>query len=123
MKIRKDKSVKLDGNEIRINNFCFKLEPEYIRIADVSGVFSHRVNRRLPLGSWLAATYKKAALGDETARKTLGAYASVLWSASSVVPDEEWCEATMIVTEDAMKRHPEWYGAKAKEKKDAADGK
>ena len=55
MKIRKDKSVKLDGNEIRINNFCFKLEPEYIKIADVSGVFSHRVNRRLPLGSWLAA--------------------------------------------------------------------
>ena len=114
MKIRKDKSVKLDGKEIRINNFCFKREMTHIRIADIGGVFSHRVNLRLPVGAWLDSAYKNAFKGDEAAKKTLGVYASVLWSASSVVPDEEWCDATMIVTEDAMKRHPEWYGAKPK---------
>ena len=121
MKIRRNNTVKLEGREIRINNFCIKKEPGYIKIADVGGVFTHRVNTRIPVGAWLDAAYQKAVKGDEAAKKTIGVYASVLWSASAVVPDEEWCDATMIVTEDALGRHPEWYGKEPKAADKAKD--
>lgn len=113
MKVQNGRA-KLERGEIRVNNFFFKREAGHIKIADLNEIFTHRVSVRVPVGIWLNNIYEKARKGEETAKKTLGVYASVLWAASSVAPDDEWCDAMMIVTEDAMKRHPEWYGGKAK---------
>ena len=121
---KKTGSVKLEPLEIRVGNFFVKLEEHHVKIQDLNGVFSFRVNRRMAIGIWLENMWNGART-DENALKSLKTYIATMWSLFSVVPDDEYVSDALGMTESALNRHPEWYGIKKDatpdEDADAAD--
>ena len=120
MRIRNGK-LKLDANEKRIGNFIIRDENEHVKVSDLNQVFTHRADKRTPIGLFLKQCYDKLGT-DESTGKGLGNWLAVIFTAFSVVPDVEWLEAVMTASEACMKRHPEAYGypADATEQEDAA---
>ncbi len=126
MKTTKEGNVKLENGEIRIGNFFIRDEGEneHIKVTDLNSCFSLRVLKRMPLGIWLE-NVMDIARTDEKGRDTLKTWISVMWSLFAVVPDDEFVTTMVHAADDALHRHPEWYGYKAsddeKENEDAAN--
>lgn len=120
MRIRNGK-LKLDADERRIGNFIIRDENEHVKVSDLNQVFTHRADKRTPVGLFLKQCYDKLGT-DESTGEGLGNWLAVIFTAFSVVPDVEWLEAVMAASEACMKRHPEAYGypADATEQEDAA---
>ena len=108
MKIRKDNTVKLERGEVRAGNFFFKTENEHIKIQDLNALMSFRVHRKMAVGVWLENTIKRGKEGEETLRT----YAASVWTFLALVPDQEAVSGIVKLTEEAMGRHPDWYGYK-----------
>ena len=108
MRIRNGK-LKLDANEKRIGNFIVRDENEHVKVSDLNQVFTHRADKRTPIGLFLKQCYDKLGTEESTGRG-LGNWLAVIFTAFSVVPDVEWLEAVMAASEACMKRHPEAYG-------------
>lgn len=108
MKVTKEGKVKLEAGEIRIGNYFIKREKEHIKIQDLNAVFSLRLSVRMPIGVWLKSILEKGAEGENTIKT----YVAVMWSLISVVPDDELIQALLTNTQDALNRHPDWYGFK-----------
>lgn len=121
MKVIKNGRAKLDFLEIRVGNFFVKKEVNHMKITDLNGVFSFRVGRRMPLGVWMDNMFERGRRKDEGAINTLHVYISTMWSLFSVAPDDGFIKDVLRVTEDALNRHPDWYGIKvdATEEEDA----
>lgn len=120
MRIRNGK-LKLDANEKRIGNFIIRDENEHVKVSDLNQVFTHRADKRTPIGLFLKQCYDKLGT-DESTGKGLGNWLAVIFTAFSVVPDPEWLTEVYNASESCMKRHPEAYGypADATEHEDAA---
>ena len=112
MKINKKGQVKLDPNEIRIGNFFIKRDSDQMKITDLNGVFHHSVSRRMPIGIWLEQVWARAYHGEEGPTNTLKVYIATMWSLFSIAPDDEFIQAMLNASNDALKRHPDWYGYK-----------
>ena len=119
MRIRNGK-LKLDANEKRIGNFIIRDENEHVKASDLNQVFTHRADKRTPIGLFLKQCYDKLG-ADESTGKGLGNWLAVIFTAFSVVPDVEWLEAVMAASEACMKRHPEAYGYPAGEPTEQED--
>lgn len=100
--------VRLAKNERRIGNFLIKNEENHIKLQDLGGIISHRVAKTMPVGIWLHNLYKR---GDD-ANDTIRTYIATLWSAFSVVPDNDYIQALLDDSKDALERHADWYGIK-----------
>lgn len=109
MRILKDNKLRLDKNERRIGNFVIKNEKSHVKVMDINQVFTHRADKRVPIGMFLAQCYE-ALEKDESTGRGLGNWLAVIFTAFSVVPDVEWLNAVMSASEACMKRHPEAYG-------------
>lgn len=111
MKTTKDGKIKLEKGEVRIGNFFFRDEGEneHIRVTDLNSCFTIRVLKRMPLGIWLDNMIDLSKV-DVNGGNTLKTWAAVMWSLLSVVPDDEFVKEIIRSTEDALNRHPEWYG-------------
>lgn len=111
MKTTKDGKVKLDKGEIRIGNFFIRDEGEneHIKVTDLNSCFTLRVLKRMPLGIWLENVLEMAK-EDEKAKDTLKTWIAVMWSVLAVVPDDEFVSVMIHAAEDALRRHPDWYG-------------
>ena len=113
MKInKKTGKVRLDSNEVRVDNFFIRRDDSDMKISDLSGVFHHSVNRRMPIGIWLENVWARAYNGEEVAVNTLKTYIGVMWSVFSVAPDDEYISAMLDAARSALERHPDWYGVK-----------
>jgi len=116
MRVTKKGNVKLEADEVRVGNFFVKREDEHIKIQDINAIFSHRVNRRMPIGVWLENMWERAHHGGDgdrdAATRTLHAYIATMWSFFSVAPDDEFVNDALSVSRAALERHPEWYGVK-----------
>ncbi|MBR5414190.1 MAG: hypothetical protein IK114_14360 [Fibrobacter sp.] len=108
MKILRNNKIKLERGETRVGNFFFKIEGDHIKIQDLNGLMSFRVGRKMAVGIWLENTLKRGEEGHETLRT----YAATVWSFLALVPDQEAVTGILKLTEEAMKRHPDWYGYK-----------
>jgi len=112
MKVTKDGNVKLEAYEIRIGNFFVKKERDHIKIQDINAVFSYRANTRMPIGIWLENMWDGVKKGESGAEVTLKTYIAMMWSFFSVAPDNDFVKDVLRITEDALNRHPDWYGIK-----------
>lgn len=111
MKTTKDGKIKLEKGEVRIGNFFFRDEGEneHIRVTDLNSCFTIRVLKRMPLGIWLDNMIDLSKV-DVNGGNTLKTWAAVMWSLLSVVPDDEFVRVLIKSTEEALNRHPDWYG-------------
>lgn len=112
MRILKDNKLRLDKNERRIGNFVIRNEENYVKVMDINQVFTHRAEKRVPVGMFLAQCYD-ALERDESTGRGLGNWLAVIFTAFSVVPDAQWLEEVMKASADCMERHPEAYGMPA----------
>lgn len=108
MKIKNDK-LKLDPGERRLGNFIIKDEPHHVKVMDINQIFTHRADKRTPVGLFLSSCYE-AMTSDESTGKGLQNWMAVMFTAFSVVPDIEFLETVMKASTDCMERHPEAYG-------------
>ena len=106
MKVTKSGKLKLDAHDFRYGNFVVTFEPGYIKLQDINSVFVLRVSRQMPLGIWLENIVEMG----EGAGNTISTYAGVMWGLLSVAPDGEMVGCLIKTTEEALKRHPDWYG-------------
>lgn len=111
MKTTKDGKVKLEKGEVRVGNFFFRDEGEneHIRVTDLNSCFTIRVLKRMPLGIWLD-NMMDLSRTDVKGSETLKTWAAVMWSLLAVVPDDQFVKELIKSTEDALNRHPDWYG-------------
>ena len=113
MKVTKKGIVKLEKDEVRVGNFFVKREEEHIKIVDLNGVFSFRANRRMAIGIWLENTWLRAMRGEEVGIENLKTYIATMWSVFSVAPDDAYIQDALTMAQNALGRHPDWYGIKA----------
>ena len=111
MKVTKEGNVKLEKGEVRVGNFFFRDEGEneHIRVTDLNSCFTIRVLKRMPLGIWLD-NMMDLSRTDVKGGDTLKTWAAVMWSLLAVVPDDDFVKELIKSTEDALNRHPDWYG-------------
>lgn len=109
MRILKDNKLRLDKNERRIGNFVIRNEEHHVKVMDIGQIFSHRADKRTPVGLFLEGCFK-ALDSDESTGRGLSNWLAVIFTAFSVVPDVEWLNTVMEASEACMKRHPEAYG-------------
>ena len=111
MKTTKEGKIKLEKGEMRIGNFFIRDEGEneHIRVTDLNSCFTIRVLKRMPLGIWLDNMMDMARV-DENAVNTIKTWSAVMWSLLAVVPDDEFVRVLIKSTEEALNRHPDWYG-------------
>lgn len=111
MKVTKEGNVKLEKGEVRVGNFFFRDEGEneHIRVTDLNSCFTIRVLKRMPLGIWLD-NMMDLSRTDVKGGDTLKTWAAVMWSLLAVVPDDQFVKELIKSTEDALNRHPDWYG-------------
>ena len=113
MKIsKKTGRIKMDADEVRVGNFFVERDGNYMKIQDLHGVFWFRASRRVPIGIWLENIWARANYGDESAITTLKTYIATMWSVYSVAPDDEFIKDAIQIANDALQRHPDWYGVK-----------
>ena len=111
MKVTKEGNVKLEKGEVRVGNFFFRDEGEneHIRVTDLNSCFTIRVLKRMPLGIWLD-NMMDLSRTDVKGSETLKTWAAVMWSLLAVVPVDQFVKELIKSTEDALNRHPDWYG-------------
>ena len=101
--------VRLAKNERRIGNFLIKNEENHMKLTDLGGVMSFRALKRMPIGVWLYNLYQRK---DNAADDTIKVFVSTIWSALSVVPDDEYIQHLLTGAKACLERHKEWYGEK-----------
>jgi len=108
MKISKTGKISLEKGEVRVGNFFFRDEGdnEHISVTDLHGCYKVRVLRRMPLGAWLSNIM---AMGSE-GEVTLKTWVAVMWSLLAVIPDDRFVHELVRSADDALRRHPDWYG-------------
>lgn len=110
MRVRKNGKVVLDRGEVRVGNFFARDEGNgRVSLTDVNGCFKVRVWKGMPLGSWLGGII---GMGD-AGLVTIKTYVAAMWSLLSVVPDDEFIGDVVRCADDALHRHPDWYGVGA----------
>ena len=108
MRVNKDGKVRLEKGEIRVGNFFVRDEGDngHISVTDLNSCFKIRIIKRMPLGIWLGNIMQMG----EAGHGTIKTWVAVMWSLLSVVPDDGFVQEIIKSTEDALKRHPDWYG-------------
>lgn len=112
MRVLKNNKLRLDKCERRVGNFVIRNEENHVKVMDIGQIFTHRADKRTPVGQFLAQCYERLA-SDESTGRGLGNWLAVIFTAFSVVPDVQWLEEVMTASEACMKRHPDAYGMPA----------
>ena len=100
--------VKLEKGDICVGNFVLSVEEQHIKVCDLNKFFILRFRRSMPVGAWLLHLIR---MGD-AGRDSIKTYIAVLWSALSVVPDDDYLQDLIGAAKAGLSRHPEWYGKK-----------
>lgn len=109
MKVTKSGKLKLDAKDIRVGNFVFTLEEGHVKVQDINSVYVLRIGRRMPLGVWVENILGMGEKGHDT----LHTWVATMWSVLSPAPDNDYITGLLKAADEALHRHPEWYGIKA----------
>lgn len=108
---RKNNQVKVGPFDIRCGNMIYHDEPDFIKIQDINGIVSQRINKHIAKGQVLEIAMK-AAKTDEKQMRFLENYAVVSFNYLSCVPDAELLAKVNEASCACIERHPEIYGIK-----------
>ena len=110
MKLKKNGGVRLESGEVRVGNFFARDEGYngHVSLTDVRGCFKIRILKKMRLGAWLEGVIK---LGD-AGHVTIQTYVATMWSLLAVIPDDGLIKDILKAADDALHRHPDWYGVK-----------
>lgn len=122
MKVLKDNKLKLDKNERRVGNFIVRNDETHMKVTDINQVFSHRADKRTPVGMFIEECYL-ALTKDESTGKGLANWLAVIFTAFSVIPDVDFLNQVMEASTKCMERHPEAYGLPDQNITDEEDAK
>lgn len=107
MKILNGK-VKLDKRDVRIGNFVYTIEPDHIKIQDISLTITHRINRHIAKGQLLEMMLEDAG----KYKNDLHNYATLMYNFLCTVPDVTFYEDINKAVLDCINRHKDVYGIK-----------
>lgn len=108
MKVKKNGTVSLERDEVRIGNFFVKVEKDHIKIQDLNSMFTHRIRKHMAISTWIENMLE----AGDGGKKSLETYVTVMWSVFSPAPDEEYMTDLVNAATATLQRHPEWYGMK-----------
>ena len=114
MKVNKKGEAKLEKNEVRTGNFFVKMESGHVKVQDINSAVSFRISRDVATGKWLEILLGKGKEG----LASIELYAKTMWMMLTIVPDDKAIEELISLLDDAVNRHPEFYGLK---KEDLSD--
>ena len=106
MRVSKDGKLKLSKDERQYKNFVFKNEEEYVKICDINSNLTHRVSKSLNIGQMMAIALK------EKQTIWLENYATLVWTFSNIVTDEQFFLDIDKACVDCVNRHKDFYGIK-----------
>lgn len=109
MKVNADNTLKLAKNERRIGNFVIKNEENHVKVMDINSIFTHRAAKTTPIGQYLAICYEALVKGESDGLG-LKNWMTVIFTAFSTIPDQEFLEHVFEECRACMERHPEVYG-------------
>ena len=107
MKILNGK-IKLDKRDIRVGNFVYTLEPDHIKIQDISLTITHRILRHIAKGQLLEMMLKD----PKKYENDLHNYATIMYNLLCAVPDVNFYEDLNKAVLSCVNRHKDIYGIK-----------
>ena len=122
MKVNADNTLKLAKNERRLGNFVVKNEEAHVKVMDIGSIFTHRASKTTPIGQYLEICYDALSKGESNGLG-LKNWMTVIFTAFSTIPDQEFLENVFKECEACMKRHPEVYGVPKEPVSDEEDAR
>lgn len=110
--------LKLDKRDVRVGNFVYSIEPDHIRVQDISRTITHRISRHIVKGQMLQILLKE----PEKHEKALRDYATLMYNLLCVLPDAEFYKEMYEAGLRCVNRHKDIYGIK-EDITDAEDAK
>lgn len=100
--------LKLDKRDVRVGNFVFTLEPDYIKVQDISLTVTHRISRNIARGQLLGMLLAE----PEKYERDLRNYAALMFNLLCTVPDAEFYDDIYRASVRCVNRHKDIYGIK-----------
>lgn len=100
--------LKLDKRDVRAGNFVFTLEPDYIKVQDISLTVTHRISRNIARGQLLGMLLAE----PEKYARDLRNYAALMFNLLCTVPDAEFYDDIYRASVRCVNRHKDIYGIK-----------
>ncbi len=107
MKIVKGK-LKLCKRDVRMGNFVYSIEPDHIKVQDISMTVSHIISKRIARGQLLDMLLSE----PEKYGKDLRNYAALMYNLLCTVPDAEFYNDIYGASVRCVNRHKDLYGIK-----------
>ena len=107
MKILNGK-IKLDKRDTRVGNFVYTLEPDHIKVQDISLTITHRINRHIAKGQLLEMMLED----PKKYGNDLHNYATLMYNLLCTVPDATLYEDMNTAVLACINRHKDVYGIK-----------
>jgi len=105
----KSKKTKKLSTDLRVGNFVYHLENDYVKVYDINEMASHRVSTLIPKGQQLKIAIESAKEGDERANIWLQQYAVVMFNALCCVFDIDFLSNVNKEAMDVIERHKKLY--------------
>ena len=103
------KKIKLSSkNDVRIGNFVFHQEADYIKVYDINNMVSHRISTLIPKGQLLSMALKDRVKNEQW----LMNYVAVTFNVLSCIPDNDFFADINKAAEACLSRHKNLYGIK-----------
>lgn len=102
------KKFRISKKDIRIGNFAFHVEPDFVKVYDINNMVSHRISTLMPKGKLLAMALKDW----EKNEQWLMNYVAVMFNVMSCVPDNDFFADINKAAEACLSRHKDLYGIK-----------
>lgn len=101
-------NLKLDKRDVRVGNFVFTLEPNHIKVQDISLTVTHRISRNIARGQLLGMFLAE----PEKYERDLRNYAALMFNLLCTVPDAEFYDDIYRASVRCVNRHKDIYGIK-----------
>lgn len=107
MKILNGK-IKLDKRDIRVGNFVYTMEPEHIKVQDISLTITHRIHRGIAKAQLIEMMLED----PKKYQNELHNYATIMYNLLCTAPDATFYEDISKAVLDCVNRHKDVYGIK-----------
>lgn len=113
----KSKKLKVGKDDVRVGNFIYHVEDDFIKVSDVSGMVSHRISTLCVKGQQMLMACQ--GVNDNPRYKVwLEQYAVVTFNVLSCIFDVEYLSAINTAAMDCIERHKDMYVKNVSEEDD-----
>lgn len=108
MHILKSGQIKLDKRDTRVGNFVYTLEPEHIKVQDISLTITHRIHRGIAKAQLIEMMLED----PKKYQNELHNYATIMYNLLCTAPDATFYEDISKAVMDCVNRHKDVFGIK-----------